>query len=195
MEDEKEKRTLEHNLLRDNMDVQNSKFNDLIIQEADKLNENVNGMAKALEDAKGGNEEELAHLKKALNDEIQTRAEENTLLNSTFTNRLGELRVKTQGIEDTLDTENTIRKQEAIDLKDRLEREKKELQEYIEKDNATLREKLDRENQAIKEKIQKENEERKKENENLHDKLQADNENMQAKINGESKRLKSTEHW
>ena len=190
LEKEKDQRIVENNILREKLDDQNGNMKELVGQESAKLKESLDGIKKDLESANNDNDQEILTIKAALNEEIQTRSEENELLNGTFGTKLEDLQRHTKILEDIVDAENAVRKQEALELKERLEREKQQLQEYIEKDNAALRDKLEKENNIIKEKIHRENEQRKKENEDLESKLQKENQNMQAKLEGESKLLK-----
>ena len=187
---EKDQRMVENNILRDTVNDQNDNIKTQIAHECTKIKEDLEGIKSELESVTNGNSQEIAAVKAALSDEIQTRSEENELLNGTFGNKYEDLERQTRNLEEIVDAENAVRKQEALDLKDRLEREKEQLQEYIEKDNASLRDKLDKENKIIKEKMEMENEKRRKENEELQNKLQIENENIQAKIEGEGKLLR-----
>ncbi len=59
-------------------------------------------------------------------------------------------------VENLVEIENARRKEEATELKARIEREKKELQEYIEKDNAAILAKVENESKALKDKLEEE---------------------------------------
>ena len=190
LEKEKEQRMVENNILRDKLDDQDSSLKDLINQESVKFNEGLDCIKNDLKSADNNKNEEIEALTTRLNDEIQTRAEENELMNGTFSTKFDDLKRQACSLEDIVDSENAVRKQEALDLKERMEREKQQLQEYIDKDNAALKDKLDKENQMIKDKIMKENEERKRENEELQNKLQHENKQIKDRIEGESKLLK-----
>ena len=190
LEKEKEQRMVGNNILRDKLDDQNSSLKDLINQESVKFNEGLDCIKSDLKSADSSKNEEIEALTTRLNDEIQTRAEENELMNGTFSTKFDDLKRQACSLEDIVDSENAVRKQEALDLKERMEREKQQLQEYIDKDNAALKDKLDKENQMIKDKIMKENEERKRENEELQNKLQHENKQIKDRIEGESKLLK-----
>merc|ERR1712038_152802 len=157
LEKEKDERMAENLILRDKVDEQNSNIKDLVGKETAIIKDAMDGIKNDVDNANNGVDEEISALKSALNDEIQTRAEENELLNGTFNTKVEDLKHKTNSLEEIVDSENAVRKQEALDLKERMEREKQQLQEYIEKDNAALRDKLDKENQMIKQKMDSEN--------------------------------------
>ena len=205
IEDDLKKSTAQLQTLVDNEADERKKDKVELIDTIDKtkkgLVDNVTDKCKVLSDSvsaleakeakdKTDLESEMIDLKNALTDGLKERETEVKLVNDNLAQKLEHLRLKTDEMEKVVDQENTRRKQEALDLKERLEREKRELQDYIDKDNKDIRDKLEKEKADLKAKMEEESERLKKANEDIQHKLAAENENIQAKIEGESKRLK-----